>query len=292
MKGHALSLNTLKSSELATRDFRDVRPVSHGPRRALPGRGLRSMLRVGLCLFGERTAPFHRQLAAASRLEHGLIIILPGIEGCSSVNDSIARGLVAGQLPHAVKIIDWRKFRPWNPLHLAMLRHNQAQAGSIAEFICKYQRNYPGQPVHLIGHSAGAGIALFVLEKLPATHRVNSVVLLAAAVSRQFDIRPLVERTGRGIWNFYSLLDLPTVGLGTIVFGTMDRRHAISAGAMGFRTEHESTSDAHVPESTEPQLHQIRFRTAMIRSWNFGGHFGSTNAVFVQRHVAPICIKR
>ena len=173
-----------------------------------------------------------------------------------------------------------------------MLRHNQAQAAGIADFICKYQRDYPGRPVHLIGHSAGAGIALFVLENLSATNCVESVILLAAAVSRQFNIQSLLTRTTRGIWNFFSPLDLPTVGLGTIVFGTMDRRHAISAGALGFRTVHDSISNAVDPESIEPQLRQMKFRTAMIRSWNFGGHFGSTNAVFVQRHIAPICTKR
>ncbi|MEZ6033871.1 MAG: alpha/beta fold hydrolase [Planctomycetaceae bacterium] len=249
------------------------------------------MLHIGLAPFGSRAASFHRQCATPGRLAEGLIIILPGIEGCSTINDSIARGLVAGALPHAVKIIDWRKYRPWNPLHLAMLRHNQAQAAGIADFICKYQRDYPRRPVHLIGHSAGAGMALFVLRRLPPTHCVGAVILLAPAVSRQFDILPLLTRTRRGIWNFYSPLDLPTVGFGTLIFGTMDRRHTISAGALGFRPVQAGSSEAEHQSSTGPQLRQIRFRTEMIRSWNFGGHFGSTNAVFVQRHVAPICTK-
>ena len=258
--------------------------------RELFGIGLRSLLSLGLAPFGKCAAKFHRQLSPCSRLEHGLIIILPGIEGCSSVNDSIARGLVAGGLPHAVKIVDWRKYRPWNPLHLVMQRHNRMQAKVVADLICSYQRDYPGQPVHLIGHSAGAGMALFVLEALPELRAVESVILMAAAVSRKFDIQSLLKCTRRGIWNFYSPLDLPTVGLGTIVFGTMDRRHAISAGAMGFRIEHATNSSSDAKPYHEPQLHQIRFRTSMMKSWNFGGHFGSTNAVFVQRHVAPLCV--
>jgi pimeloyl-ACP methyl ester carboxylesterase len=273
-----------------------VHKVGTGPlegrrfRNGLFALGLRSMLSLGLAPFGKRAANFHRQLSPFTRLEHGLIIILPGIEGCSSVNDSIARGLVAGRLPHAVKIIDWRKYRPWNPLHLAMQRHNRIQAKIVADSICDYQRDYPHQPVHLIGHSAGAGMALFILDALPDTHAVESVILMAAAVSRKFDIQPLLKHTRRGIWNFYSPLDLPTVGLGTIVFGTMDRRHAISAGAMGFRIEYETNSSSDAKPCQEPKLHQIKFRTSMMKSWNFGGHFGSTNAVFVQRHVAPLCV--
>lgn len=260
-------------------------------RRATFGLGFRSLLRIGLAPLGARATSFSRQLGTASRLEHGLIVILPGIEGCSSVNDSIARGLVAGRLPHAVKILDWRKYRPWNPLYLAMQRHNRAQALVAADVIAKYQRDYPGQPIHLIGHSAGAGMALFMLEELPPK-TVDSVILMAAAVSRQFDVKRLLDRTRLGIWNFYSPIDLPAVGIGTLLFGTMDRRHAISAGALGFQTaanQEQYEGESESGSTPGPRLNQICFCPRMIKSWNFGGHFGWTNAVFVQHHVAPIC---
>lgn len=263
-----------------------------GNRRAIFGLGLRSLLGLGLAPFGNAAANFHRSLACTSRLKHGLIIILPGIEGCSSINDSIARGLVAGGLSHAIRIIDWRRFRPWNPLHLAMERHNRNQARVIADVITDYQRNFPGQPVHLIGHSAGAGMALFVLEQLPEDHSVTSVTLMAAAISRKFDVTGLLNRTRAGIWNFYSPLDLPSIGLGTIFFGTMDRRHAISAGALGFQTADDRQPVSRDKPNAGPHLHQIRFRLNMMKSWNFGGHFGPTNAVFVQKNVAPICRQR
>ncbi len=257
-------------------------------RRAVFRLGLKSML--GLCLapLGALAANFHRTLSCPARLEHGLIIILPGIEGCSSVNDSIARGLVAGQLSHAIQIIDWRRFRPWNPLHLAMQRHNRTQARVVAELIINYQRDFPGQPVHLIGHSAGAGMALFVLEHLSEDQPVTSVTLLSAAVSRRFDVERLLDRTTAGIWNFYSPLDLPTVGFGTMLFGTMDRRHAVSAGALGFLTP-GSNSVSSDELQHQPQLNQIPYQKGMAKSWNFGGHFGSTNAVFVRDRIVPIC---
>jgi pimeloyl-ACP methyl ester carboxylesterase len=251
--------------------------------------GLKSML--GLCLapLGGMAANFHRILSCPARLEHGLIIILPGIEGCSSVNDSIARGLVAGQLSHAIQIIDWRRFRPWNPLHLAMQRHNRTQARAIAELIVRYQCDFPGQPVHLIGHSAGAGMALFVLEHLSEDQAVTSVTLLSAAVSRRFDVERLLDRTTAGIWNFYSPLDLPTVGIGTMLFGTMDRRHAVSAGALGFQTKHHNLMSSEDPQQQHPRLNQIPYQKGMAKSWNFGGHFGSTNAVLVRDNIVPIC---
>ncbi len=262
-----------------------VKPVAD--RGAIFRLGLKSML--GLCLapLGGMAANFHRTLSCPARLEHGLIIILPGIEGCSSVNDSIARGLVAGQLSHAIRIIDWRRFRPWNPLHLAMQRHNRTQARAVAQLIINYQRDFPGQPVHLIGHSAGAGMALFVLEHLTKDQAVTSVTLLSAAVSRRFDVERLLDRTTAGIWNFYSPFDLPTVGIGTMLFGTMDRRHAVSAGALGFLTQNRNSMSSEEPR--QPRLNQIPYQRGMAKSWNFGGHFGATNAVFVRDKIVPIC---
>lgn len=253
--------------------------------------GLQSLIGVFLAPLGSLAARFHRSPSSSStaRLEHGLIIILPGIEGCSTINDSIARGLVVSQLPHAIQIIDWRRFRPWNPLQMAMQQHNRTQARALAELITEYQRNFPGRAVHLIGHSAGAGMALFILEELQDSQTVTTVTLMAAAISRTFDVVRLLGRTKFGIWSYYSPLDLPTVGLGTVLFGTMDRHHGFSAGALGFKTTEPSRLSDSGDHESGARLRQIRYHRGMAKSWNFGGHFGPTNAVFVQENVAPVC---
>jgi len=240
--------------------------------------GIGSVVRLGLAPFGRMATRFHRGLDMAEREEAGLIVILPGIEGCSSVNDSIARGLVEAGCRAAIRIEDWRRFRPWNPLHLATLKHNQRQAERIGGVIGDYCRRYPGRPVHLIGHSAGAGMVLFVLESLHADFQVDSALLLAAAVSRHYSLEAATARIRGTLWNFYSPLDLPAVGLGTALFGTMDRRHAVSAGALGF----VGCSNARV--------RQVCFRPAMLNHWNFGGHFGWTNALFVRERLAPLLL--
>jgi len=240
--------------------------------------GFGSAARLGLAPLGRRAARFHLGLDTLERRESGLILILPGIEGCSSINDSIARGLVEAGCRAAIRIEDWRRFRPWNPLHLVTLKHNRRQAIRIAGMIGEYCRRYPGRPVHLIGHSAGAGMALFVLESLPEDCQVESVLLLAAAVSRRYSLAAATARIRGSLWNFFSPLDWPTVGLGTAVFGTMDRRHAVSAGALGFAS------------CSHAQVRQVCFRPGMLRQWNFGGHFGWTNALFVRDRLAPLLL--
>jgi hypothetical protein len=135
-------------------------------------------------------------------------------------------------------------------------------------------------------------MALFVLERLREDQAVTSVTLLSAAVSRKFGVGRLLSRTTAGIWDFYSPLDLPTVGIGTMLFGTMDRRHTVSAGALGFLTMDHDSMSPRIPQEQGPTLNQIPYQKSMARSWNFGGHFGSTNAVFVRENIAPICRQR
>ncbi|MEY2726941.1 MAG: hypothetical protein RLZZ458_2808 [Planctomycetota bacterium] len=121
-------------------------------------------------------------------------------------------------------------------------------------------------------------MVLFVLESLPATVQVENALLLAAAVSRKYPLNKAASRVRGRIWNFFSPLDMPTTGLGTAVFGTMDRRHAVSAGCLGFSTHTQSPS----------QLQQVCFQPQMVRHWNLGGHFGWTNSLFVRNQLAPL----
>ena len=283
--------------------------------------GLGSLIRLGLAPLGSKAARFHRQLNTEHRRQEGLVIILPGIDGCSSVSDAIARGLCAGRVSLAIQILDWRSSKPWNPFHLTRLQHNRESARWIADSIATYRKTFPAAPVHLVGYSAGAGMALFVIQELIARSLesqtgpspiLETVVLLSAAVSRAFDISPLLPCVRGAIWNFYSPVDLPTVGLGTTIFGTMDRKHTISSGALGFfqGNRFDGSSDMQVEDSrgraSANRLHsgimesvddeqafvtglrQVCYSPRMLRSWNLGGHFGFTNAAFVRRYLARI----
>lgn len=256
-----------------------------GKRSSTFRQGVASTLRLMLAPLGRHAAGFHRRMHGEQRLQSGLVILLPGIDGCTTVCDNVARGLHSAGCESAVEIHDWRSFRGWNPLHLTTLKQNRERAREICRRILEYQALYPGRPVHLIGHSAGAGVALLVLEQLPLGVRLTSVVLLAAAISRHFDVHALVDTTTDGVWNFWSRGDLPTVGLGTMIFGTVDRRHSVSAGALGFKSQ-AVRSDAASVSTT--QLHEMNYQFGMVKSWNFGGHFGCTNSVFITRYVAPI----
>lgn len=250
--------------------------------------GAKSVARLLLAPFGSAVAQYHRQLMDQKRLANGLVVLLPGIDGCTTVSDSIARGLDLPHSPMAVEVHDWRSFTGWNPRHLSTYRQNRRRASQIAHRIIEYRSEFQGCPVHVVGHSAGAGMALFVLQALQEKAAVNTVTLLAAAVSRKFDVRSLSQRTENGIWNFWSRGDLPAAGIGTTIFGTIDRVRRPSAGAFGFcRCLPEKTSDCNSAGVTE-RFFDVGFQWEMMKYWNWGGHFGCTNTAFIKRYVAPI----
>ena len=144
---------------------------------------------------------------------------------------------------------------------------------------------YPGRPVHLIGHSGGAALAVWTLEALPESQPITSAVLFGPALSPSYCLTAALRRTQEGIHHFWSPLDLLFLAAGTLLFRTADGKHAISAGFRGFsmahRTEHEKTWYRH-------RLTQRCFSPRMLGQFHWGGHFGWANRVFIAEEVAPL----
>ena len=215
-------------------------------------------------------------LKTNARLEQGCGFVLPGIQGKSPVEFAVARGLADGGVRMAVEVFDWTTgFWPFFLFHLRARFWQARMAERLAAKILAYQAEFPGRPVHVMGHSGGGGLALLATEVLAERNKITSLILLAPAVSHSYDVTSASARVEQGIWHFYSPSDCLFDGLGTILAGTFDGRHTVSAGARGFTNE-------------VARLHQERFRPAMLRSWNFGGHFGCVNRVFAADWLAPL----
>ncbi|MFN0051766.1 MAG: hypothetical protein ACKV0T_06225 [Planctomycetales bacterium] len=224
---------------------------------------------------------------APERVERGYTLVFPGVEGTSWFNISVARGLVDGGHDAAIEIHDWTTgYWPMFVYHLMALERNRAAAREIARKIVAYQDAYPDRPVTLIGHSGGAAMAVLVLEALPPERQVSQAILLAGALSPQYDLTSALRHTERGITNFYSGGDALYLMAGTLALGTVDRRHSLSAGAVGFRMPSD-LSEAERALYAE-RLHQEGYRLEMARSFNLGGHFGPVNRQFVSQWIAPL----
>lgn len=212
----------------------------------------------------------------------GLTLVLPGIDGWSLFNRGIAPGLRAGGVTGDIEFYDWT--RGFLNI-LGNLRDRQLhseQAALIAERILRYRRSHPHAPLWLIGHSGGAAMSLLVLHRLNSLTTVTGAVLLAPAVSAEFDVETPLATTRRGIWNFRSWADLPLGA--TLLLGNIDGPRSLSAGLRGFvrrNTQHAA-----------PQLHDVPWTPAMLQDAHFGGHFGCVTYRFIRRQVAPLLTDR
>ncbi len=141
--------------------------------------------------------------------------------------------------------------------------------------------------MNLVGHSGGGGMALLTLEALPKERKVDSAILLAAAISPNYDLRGVLPKVERGIWNYSSLVgDSPLLVAGTTTFGTIDGKHTPSAGAIGFQLPKNATA-------ADRRLYDTRliegpYRPRMALRGNLSGHFGPITYLFARNELAPI----
>jgi len=225
-------------------------------------------------------------LKTEDRLVKGLVVILPGIEGRSIYNYNLARGLAEGGVKAGIEIHEWGTTVPGGLMvNLTDYERNMEQARALKDRVLEYQRAYPGRGVHLIGHSGGGGLAVMALEQMPRDARITSAILLAAAISPKHDLREALRHTQYGIFNYYSPLDVGFLGVGTSVFGTMDRSFTLAAGATPFERPTDLNSE---DQKLYARLHQIRWTESMADSGHLGDHFGWTHRGFVRQYLAPL----
>ena len=216
------------------------------------------------------------------QLHQGYTIVLPGILGRGPWDHSLAKNLKTAASPQAVEICDWTKGPVLFVYNAMAEKRKRAQARQIAQRIVEYQTRYPGRPVHLVGHSGGANLAVFALEALPPEHRIESATLLGAGMPRNYDLTSALTHTKSGVHNYYSYLDIPV----SMVFSgllTVVRGHPQPiAGAIGFQPREEGQATG------APQLVQHRYGMDMLPTGHWGGHFGWTVGPFVRKQLAPL----
>lgn len=240
-----------------------------------------ALLGLGLTIAG--CANGNQPYVTPERLERGLVVVLTGIEGRSPLNEAICKGLDVGGVEYAIQLEDWTA--PVGPLiNLRNEERNRRRAGEIATQIARYQNAYRHRPVLLVGQSGGGGMAAWIAEALPAGHKVDGIVMLAASLSPGYQLDEAIAKSRKGIVNFYSSRDWVFLALGTATMGTLDGEHAVSAGARGFETPD-------LPRRRklyEDNLYQIPWTESMAQSGHFGGHLSSGDARFVAVYVAPL----
>src|SRR5262249_7322590 len=116
-----------------------------------------------------------------------LILHLPGISGRRWIDDQYALGLRDAGYTGGLQIYDWTGEDPGLGSLVAQKR-NHAEAQKVADHITLLMRANPHLHLILSGHSGGTGIAVWALEKLPDDIKIDSLLLMASALSPEYDL--------------------------------------------------------------------------------------------------------
>ncbi len=159
--------------------------------------------------------------------------MFPGVEGGPLALGEARRAFRDVGVESRIQTHDYG--RPFGLLaNLMAYDSNRRAAVSIAKQIVEYRVKHPSTPIDLVGYSGGGGMAVMVAEALPEDVRLRNVVLCQPAISPTYNLSTALRRVDGKLVNLYATNDWFMLGLGTSVFGTMDREYTAAAGKDGF----------------------------------------------------------
>jgi pimeloyl-ACP methyl ester carboxylesterase len=223
---------------------------------------------------------------AEGRSDRGLVVVLPGIEGPSGYNASIAKGLEEGGVPYAIEVYDWHPHEA-GVKYLLNEPGAREKAREVAAFVEAYRERHPGRPVFIVGHSAGAGIAVFATELMPQDNPIDGVVVLGSSLSPTYDLTKALERSKYHLVACSGATDL-FIWWMSVAAKNIDGTKGRAAGQEGFKLPDDASDERR--EAFEHVV-QIRWKPSMMVHGNLGGHGGFTNAGWVSDNLAPYIVE-
>jgi pimeloyl-ACP methyl ester carboxylesterase len=221
--------------------------------------------------------------AAAEPPPAGTVFVVGGVGGLDPLQANAPWVLPWAGVPHRIEVFSWThgKLRPLRDLQ--DVRHLLQQADRLAEAVREERTRHPDRPIYLIGHSAGAALILAAVEKLPPAS-IERMILLAAAVSPTYDLRPALRASRRELVAFSSTYDRLCLDWGTSWLGTADRVYGPAAGLDGFR---EPADLDEAGRQMYRRLVQVPWRLDMLWQGTDGWHNGACMPIFLAHWIAP-----
>ncbi len=229
-------------------------------------------------------APLHAAAGLVADASHAWLLHLSGVSGLTMLDRGMIDGLRDGGYDGIVETYDWVGANPGIPALLASKR-NHEEARKIADQITARVRADPSGQIILTAHSGGTGLCVWALEDLPDEVKVDTILLLAPALSQQYDLTRALTHVRGKLYVFSSPGDAFILGAGTSLFGTIDGVKAEAAGKNGFRLPDNAAAatrklydDRLVPKPYDP---------AWLQYGNIGDHLGVLRRPFSQAILTP-----
>ena len=211
------------------------------------------------------------------------LLHLPGIGGEMRIDHLFTQGLMQGGINADLQIYDWTG-PDRGMVALMQVKRHEDQSTIVAQMIEKHAREHPDQKIMITCHSAGAGIAIWALEKLPHDVMVEDLVMVASALSPPYDLSKALRHVRHKAYAFNSKLDVLILSMGTKGFGTVDRVKTDAAGRVGYV----------MPPNGDPEqyakLTQYPYDPDWLRFNNAGEHIGPMMRSFSKNVVASVLL--
>ena len=222
---------------------------------------------------------------------HGIVFYCDGAGGGGITNwgHNVKRGLEMAGYEGTFDMFPWETGMGVIVDQDSSVKYKRGKARQLAKQINSHMSQHPNDPVYLMGLSAGTAVAIFALEELPESKKVESVVLLSGSLSSAYDLTKALHRVRGDVYVTTSQTDAILTGV-VPVTGSADRKFVGDRviGVHGCR----------MPSGASPDTRRL-YSKIQLMAWNpswkrdgeYGGHTDSTNPKFVAHHIAPLLIR-
>lgn len=214
-----------------------------------------------------------------------LLLHLPGIGGPRWCDRHLLAGLHEGGVDANFVVYDWTENEPG--IHaLQAYDQNHAEAQKVAELLAAHASADLDSTIYLTAHSGGCALAVWALEKLPENAKVQTVLLVAPALSPDYDLSTALRHVNGRMIVFTSKLDTVVLFTGTKLFGTMDGQRVPAAGFSGF------VEPPGADRAMYRKVHQYPYQYAWEKYGDYGDHIGAMSQRFAAAVIAPVLLDR
>jgi len=206
-----------------------------------------------------------------------IVFLLPGVAG--GKYETLTRA-IEESAKCEVRRVPWGAPAPLFMLNFSNQKIHDDAERKLADAILEYRATHPSAEIDLIGHSAGCGVILGALKRLPADAHICTVALLAPSVSPAYRLTYVIPKLER-LHVFTSSHDTVFLKWRTSHFGTYDNIKTPAAGNAGFDLTCLSSE-------LRAKVIEHPYDDAWKSLGNDGGHFGTLSESFATSVIAPL----
>ena len=225
----------------------------------------------------------HTAHTTGPKPSRGVVFVADGAGDFRTTIAALRQVLAEDDVPLQVRTI------PWSHGYWRVVAdqvddlHARAEGWKLAEQITAERQAHPDEEIYLLAYSAGCNIVLSAAEALPP-RTVDRIILLAAAVPSNYDLRPALRCSRDGVDAFYSRRDRWCLGLCLRLEVLLGIKYTPVAGRFGFRPVLESPEDA----VCYARLRQHPWEPEWEWAGNAGGHYGCHHPEFLRLFILPL----